>query len=186
MSIYRLKRHIFIISAALLVVVLFTVLLGHQWQKAKQVELPISNLRASYSINVQDPAVLMGDSDLCFIANVDNLVGTEYLHAVEITDTQGTRTVRLPYTKYEVSIVEPIKGQIEVNQKSISVKPAVSAKASLSTICMKKTFCLLPAVLIYSLPMSSLMDLYWFQAKTQRKFIKRPDRQRMQRRSLAH
>lgn len=97
----------------MLVVALFS----WQWYKAKKMPLPISNLHASYSINVQDQKALMGDADFCFAAHVDKLVRTDYLHPVDISDANGTRTVRLPYTQYEVSVLEPIKGQLTRDQK---------------------------------------------------------------------
>lgn len=144
MNIQRLKSNKAFVSAALLIVLLVVALLGRQLLKANSVKLPICNLNASYSINVQDPTVLMGDADFCFIANVDSFVGTNYLHPVDISDAHGTRTVSLPYTQYKVSVLESIKGQITKDQKINLSKAGGISESQLEYYLYEKDF--LPAV----------------------------------------
>ncbi|NJP40685.1 hypothetical protein HCH52_06420 [Oscillospiraceae bacterium HV4-5-C5C] len=70
--------------------------------------IPVDYLDASYSINVEDPRALMGDADYCIVARVTKLLGTDYRWP---SDLEG-KTVTAPYTQYEVTIVQSIKGDL--------------------------------------------------------------------------
>ncbi|TVX88086.1 type II and III secretion system protein [Paenibacillus agilis] len=82
-------------------------------QKASADKLPIHYLHGTFSIDVHDPAAVVGDADYVFVGRVDKVVGTEYKHAVALETEAGTKEVASPYTNYSITVLENLKGELQ-------------------------------------------------------------------------
>lgn len=84
--------------------------------------IPVNYLRNSYIIDVNNPAELVGDADYVFVARVDNLTGTTYRFPSMVIDDNGKDTeVTTPFTNYQVTIIQNIKGEL-VSDRPISLQ----------------------------------------------------------------
>jgi hypothetical protein len=77
--------------------------------------IPISRLHGSFTINVDDPLAVVGDADYVFVANVLEETETVYEDVVTVETASGAKEVGDPYTRYIVSVIENLKGNIEEN-----------------------------------------------------------------------
>lgn len=84
-------------------------------------DLPVSERHGSFSIDVDDPATTVGDADYVFIGYVDSLEGTTYKHRVTLETADGSREVSSPYTDFQVTVIENIKGEL-VTDTSLPVQ----------------------------------------------------------------
>ncbi|WP_048602037.1 hypothetical protein [Rubeoparvulum massiliense] len=78
-------------------------------------ELPVLNMAGSFSIDVHDLTQIVGDADYVFVAKVLDEVETLYKDTVTIETSQGPKEVSDPYTKYKITVVDNIKGNIKKN-----------------------------------------------------------------------
>ncbi|MDD2212992.1 MAG: hypothetical protein PHR21_00375 [Oscillospiraceae bacterium] len=103
----RKKTNTGLILIFILILLLVVAGVGVQFLAGSKT-IPVDYLDTSYSINVTDPRALMGDADYCIVARVDKLLDTDYRWP---SDLEG-KTVTSPYTQYEVTIVQSIKGEL--------------------------------------------------------------------------
>lgn len=80
-------------------------------------ELPVLNMAGSFSIDVHDLTQIVGDADYVFVAKVLDEVETLYKDTVTIETSQGPKEVSDPYTKYKITVVDNIKGNIKKNME---------------------------------------------------------------------
>jgi len=88
--------------------------------------LPIDYYAASYAYSLATPEKAIGGTDYTFIAKVNGIVRTEYRHPVEVPDSpDGSRTkiVYDPYTIYDVTVIENIRGNL-IKTKNIEIEQA--------------------------------------------------------------
>ncbi|MFD1738957.1 hypothetical protein ACFSCX_20810 [Bacillus salitolerans] len=78
-------------------------------------DLPITHLSGSYSIDVDDLSQIVGDADYVFVAKVNSFIETIYKDTVIIETENGTKEVSSPYSKYNIEIIDNIKGNLKKN-----------------------------------------------------------------------
>ncbi|MDR2945071.1 MAG: hypothetical protein LBU81_08375 [Methanosarcinales archaeon] len=77
----------------------------------------VNYLQNSYVIDVENPAELVGDADYVFVAEIEKLTGTAYRFPVMILDEDGKEIeATTPFTEYQVSVIQNIKGDLVLNQ----------------------------------------------------------------------
>lgn len=81
--------------------------------------LPVTNLSGSFSIDVHDINQIVGDADYVFVAKVNEEIETLYKDKVSIETDKGTKEIGDPYTKYSITVINNIKGNLK---KSTSIE----------------------------------------------------------------
>lgn len=76
-------------------------------------KLPVTNLCASYAIDVNNIDALIGDADYVFLAKVVKYEGTQYRDPVTVETEEGVKEYKDPYTKYSLKVLENIKGELK-------------------------------------------------------------------------
>lgn len=81
-------------------------------------DLPIYSTSAMWLYDTSTPEKAMGISDYAFVAKINKVLKTEYKNSVMLeTSLNGkNKTVYDPYTVYEITIIENIKGEIITNK----------------------------------------------------------------------
>lgn len=82
-------------------------------------ELPIYRSSATYLHDTSTPENAIGDAAYAFIAKINGINRTEYRNPVQMeTDAAGTKskTVYGPYTIYDITVIENLKGNLVLNQ----------------------------------------------------------------------
>lgn len=77
--------------------------------------LPINYTSAIWMYDTATPEKAMGISDYSFVARVNKILRTEYKNPVEVkitADGKKNKIVYDPYTIYEITIIDNIKGEI--------------------------------------------------------------------------
>lgn len=81
-------------------------------------DLPIYSTSAMWLFDTSTPEKAMGISDYAFVAKINKVLKTEYKNSVMLeTSLNGkNKTVYDPYTVYEITVIENIKGEIITNK----------------------------------------------------------------------
>lgn len=81
-------------------------------------DLPIYSTSAMWLYDTSTPEKAMGISDYAFVAKINKVLKTEYKNSVMLeTSLNGkNKTVYDPYTVYEITVIENIKGEIITNK----------------------------------------------------------------------
>lgn len=75
----------------------------------------------AFAIDYGDLNAVAGDADYVFVGKVESEDGTEYRDYVTIeTELGGTKEIGDPYTKYTISVMENIKGDLMM-EKAIPI-----------------------------------------------------------------
>ena len=70
-----------------------------------------------YIMDIDNPSVVSGFVDYVFVGRVDKKNETTYRNVTTYeTDEKGETTPGLPYTEYEISVLENIKGNLKTNE----------------------------------------------------------------------
>jgi hypothetical protein len=81
----------------------------------------ISEVHGTYIYDEDSYSELAGVSDYVIIGNVNKEISTEYRRPIEITtESGGTETIGIPYTNYEVQVLENLKGNL-VTDRPITI-----------------------------------------------------------------
>ena len=78
---------------------------------------------SSYSINMYDmstPEKVVGVVDYVFVAKIDSIKETDYRDPIEVevtADGSKTETITNPYTIYNVTVIDNIKGELPVSEQ---------------------------------------------------------------------
>ena len=80
-------------------------------------DLPIYYSHAAYKYDTSTPEKAIGISENVIVARIDRVKDTVYKHPIEIVKDNETKIVYTPYTIYEITVIENIKGSIKVNEK---------------------------------------------------------------------
>ena len=89
-------------------------------------DLPINYMLVSYAYSFATPEEAIGTVDYAFVAKINSIKRTDYRNPVSIetvADGSLTKTLYDPYTIYDVTVIENIKGEltktnnIELEQK---------------------------------------------------------------------
>ena len=80
-------------------------------------DLPIYYSHAAYMYDTSTPEKAIGISENVIVARIDRVKDTVYKHPIEIVKDNKTKIVYTPYTIYEITVIENIKGSIKVNEK---------------------------------------------------------------------
>lgn len=89
-------------------------------------DLPINYMSAFYAHSFATPEEAVGTTDYTFVAKINSIKRTDYRNPINIetvADGSITKTVYEPYTIYDVTVIENIKGElikttsIELQQK---------------------------------------------------------------------
>lgn len=101
-------------------VLILSILIGVKFHYVKENNddlfngLPVSTMSASYEIDTDNPAEVVGSADYVFSTTIIADNGPIYKNPVQMEQKDGTIIVDYdPYTKYTISIVENIKGMLE-------------------------------------------------------------------------
>lgn len=106
-----------IIYIAIMMVVMFTFVLGGMNWTTNIKNIPTTYLRATYAIDYDNMEAVVGDADYVFVGTITNEKNTVYKNAVEIEDENGVIVeVSSPYTNYEVDVVKNIKGNLTTEE----------------------------------------------------------------------
>lgn len=65
----------------------------------------------TFAVDVDDPNETVGDADYVFLGRVDEDVDTLYKDPVTIETSDGAKEVSTPYTNYQVTVLQNIKGR---------------------------------------------------------------------------
>lgn len=87
-------------------------------------ELPIYYTHSTYLHDTGTPEAAITVADYAFIAKINNIERTEYRHPVEIelnADGSRTKTIYSPYTIYNITVIENIKGNL-TTEKNIELE----------------------------------------------------------------
>ncbi|MFJ7467253.1 cell surface protein [Peribacillus frigoritolerans] len=85
--------------------------------------LKVIQMDGTFAVDVDDPNETVGDADYVFIGRVDEDVDTLYKDPVTIKTSDGTKEVSTPYTNYQVTVLQNIKGDL-VTDTSIPIQKA--------------------------------------------------------------
>ena len=80
-------------------------------------KLPVNNVSASFSIDVNDLNQIVGDADYVFVAEVVDNIETIYKNKVNIETEAGLKEVSDPYTRYSINVIDNIKGNLKKNKR---------------------------------------------------------------------
>ena len=109
------KKIIIYISVILILLVSFlTIYQLNSFLSSK--EIPILYSHATYAYDLSTLEMAVGAVNYVFVAKVDSISRTEYRNPVEVetnSDGSKTKTVAEPYTVYEVSVINNIKGELK-------------------------------------------------------------------------
>lgn len=78
---------------------------------------------SSYSINMYDmstPEKVVGAVDYVFVAKINSIKETDYRDPIEVevtADGSKTKTITNPYTIYNVTVIDNIKGKLPVSEQ---------------------------------------------------------------------
>lgn len=110
------KRYLFMSIMLVLVISILFFTTNNNYNTSKNINtenLPINYLSGSYSINTEDYRELAGDADNIFVAKIDKLIDTEYRDMFKREDeSKNMEDWGSPYTNYEVTVLENIKGNL--------------------------------------------------------------------------
>lgn len=111
-----LKEKKFIILSVVLVLVVVSICVGsiilNKANSQGEKKYVISEMRGSYSIDVNNLSSIVSDADYVFVGKINEILDTEYKWPVDVNG----ETVSSPYTNYSVSVVENIKNDLDINQ----------------------------------------------------------------------
>lgn len=68
--------------------------------------IPIAYTQGTFVIDVNNPREVVGDADYVFLGMVNEMIGTQY---------KGEPGYTLPYTNYNITVLENIKGELTTN-----------------------------------------------------------------------
>ncbi|MBL3641714.1 cell surface protein [Bacillus sp. RHFB] len=85
--------------------------------------LKVIQMDGTFAVDVDDPNETVGDADYVFIGRVDEDVDTLYKDPVTIETSDGAKEVSTPYTNYQVTVLQNIKGDL-VTDTSIPIQKA--------------------------------------------------------------
>jgi hypothetical protein len=78
-------------------------------------ELPIVTSDADYLIDIDNPSVVAGFVDFVFVGKVEKQNGVKY-ESVSTRETEnGSKTSGRPYTSYDITVLENLKGNLKPN-----------------------------------------------------------------------
>ena len=84
--------------------------------------LPRNEVFTDYVVNMGNTEIVVDFYPYVFIAKVNKIIGTDYREPIEIEitpDGSVTETIYKPYTLYDISVIENIKGEIIKNENII-------------------------------------------------------------------
>lgn len=82
-------------------------------------EMPIYRSSAMWLYDTSTPEEAIGISQYAFVAKVNKVLRTEYKNPIEVeisADGKETKTIYSPYTIYEITIIDNIKGSLVTNK----------------------------------------------------------------------
>lgn len=82
-------------------------------------ELPVYSSSAMWMYDTSTPEKAIGISDYAFVAKINKVSKTIYKNPINIeitADGKETKTVYDPYTIYEITVIDNIKGEIITNK----------------------------------------------------------------------
>ncbi|WP_249595677.1 cell surface protein [Peribacillus frigoritolerans] len=85
--------------------------------------LKVIQMDGTFAVDVDDRNETVGDADYVFIGRVDEDVDTLYKDPVTIETSDGAKEVSTPYTNYQVTVLQNIKGDL-VTDTSIPIQKA--------------------------------------------------------------
>lgn len=85
--------------------------------------LKVIQMDGTFAVDVDDPKETVGDADYVFIGRVDEDVDTIYKDPVTIETSDGAKEVSTPYTNYQVTVLQNLKGNL-VTDTSIPIQKA--------------------------------------------------------------
>ncbi|WP_141993212.1 hypothetical protein [Bacillus sp. B4EP4a] len=85
--------------------------------------LKVIQMDGTFAVDVDDPNETVGDADYVFIGRVDEDVDTLYKDPVTIETSDGAKEISTPYTNYQVTVLQNIKGDL-VTDTSIPIQKA--------------------------------------------------------------
>lgn len=78
-------------------------------------DLPINYMSAFYAYSFATPEEAIGSTDYAFVAKINSIKRTDYRNSVTletVADGSLTKTLYDPYTIYDVTVIENIKGEL--------------------------------------------------------------------------
>ncbi|MBC1534285.1 cell surface protein [Listeria seeligeri] len=80
-------------------------------------KIPTYSIQADYTVNVDNPNEVVGDSDYVFVGKVKSETGTTYKNKVPLEKEDGTvGYVGEAFTHYEVEVLSNLKNELVTNQ----------------------------------------------------------------------
>ncbi|MDR2526235.1 MAG: hypothetical protein LBC83_08685 [Oscillospiraceae bacterium] len=80
-------------------------------------KLPLAPILYDYIIDINDPSAVAGHVDYVFVGRVELQNKTIYENVFERETEDGTETVGFPYTNYDITVLENLKGNLKLNEK---------------------------------------------------------------------
>ena len=119
------KKRFFLIVSILVIIsiiVTFLVLLNAEESNRnyneKFADLPRHNMEYTYALDVSSPEIAVDFYPYVFIAKVNKVLTTEYRNPTEVEltpDGSETKIIYEPYTIYDITVIENLKGEIIEN-----------------------------------------------------------------------
>ena len=80
-----------------------------------QKNIPVEYIHGTFSIDVDSPQEIVGSADYVFVGYVNELTDTVYKRPVVIETSTGSKEISSPYTNYNITIIDNIKGSLKKN-----------------------------------------------------------------------
>jgi len=78
--------------------------------------IPIAKTLYSHVIDINNPRELAGFADYVFVGRVEKQNGVVYENVYDRETEEGFETVGSPYTWYDVTVLENLKGELKINK----------------------------------------------------------------------
>jgi len=108
------KKSILIVLALLMIAIM---LFAKSSIFLSESTLPLNKIAGSFSIDTDDLNQVVGDADYVFVAKVNNEIETLYKNKVTLETESGSKEVSDPYTKYSITVIDNIKGNLKKNSE---------------------------------------------------------------------
>lgn len=81
----------------------------------KETKIPIQTVQASFAIDFDNPKEVVGHADQTFVGFVNKKLDTVYTTEGTLATQGGKSKMSSPYTNYEITVIDNLKGHLKKN-----------------------------------------------------------------------